>query len=77
MKNLILPTENQVKNDIEKFIRLFGDIDINSLSKYLHFVNAVIDCEFELQRVDFNSYDFIRIYNLYTDSQIYYSFRNK
>jgi hypothetical protein len=76
MKNLILPSENQVKIDIEKFLEIRGidTMNINELSFYLYYVKGLITEYFRIQNVKLNSEDFFKIYHLYTLSPIYFSF---
>jgi hypothetical protein len=76
MKNLILPNENQVKIDIENFLELQGinKISIDYLPKYFKEIKEIILMEFSIQNIEFNRHDFSKIYNLYTQSDIFLTY---
>jgi hypothetical protein len=76
MTNLILPTENQVEIDIQKFLLLDGSKSINleNTYKYYSYTKGIILAYFEMQNIKFNSNDFFKFYHLYTLSDSYFKF---
>ena len=70
MKNLTLPTQEQVKLNIEHFLNISGSnsINLDNMSLYLTYTKGLILGFFEAQKVEFNSDDFFKMYHLYTDN---------
>lgn len=70
MKNLTLPTQEQVKLNIEHFLKISGNsaIDIDNMGLYLTYVKGLILGYFEAQKIEFNTDDFFKIYILHTDN---------
>jgi hypothetical protein len=70
MKNLTLPTQEQVKSNIEHFLNISGNsaINIDNMGLYLTYIKGLILGFFEAQKVEFNSDDFFKMYHLYTDN---------
>ena len=66
MKNLTLPTENQIKKDVQAYTNENGAINVNNYSHYLKYVKSIIMQEFNRQNIEFNFNDFQSIHNLYT-----------
>lgn len=79
MKNLILPTEIQVKKDIEQFLfeNYASKMNLNLMPQYLKEFKDIALLEFHKQNIEFNQKDFFRIYNLYTQSNIFFSYLEK
>jgi hypothetical protein len=76
MTNLILPTENQVEIDIQKFLLLDGSkfINLENTYKYYAYTKGIILAYFEMQNIEFNPNDFFKFYHLYTLSDSYFKF---
>jgi hypothetical protein len=76
MKNLILPSENQVKANIEHFLKISGSDCINLENMYLYFkyTKGLITGYFEAQGIEFNKDNFFEMYHLYTLSDTYFQF---